>query len=104
MSVTMNFKILTKNHAADLEIRSPPKIDFRADETQESQLKAWELRVYCVFFKKLLRLSENHATFSKIRKLLLTENYRIKLLSTKPLSKFCVFLSEMKFYINLSIV
>ena len=32
----MNFKIITKNHAADSKIRSPQKIDLRADGTHES--------------------------------------------------------------------
>ena len=31
MGVKMNFRIRTKNHAADSKIRSPHKIDFRAD-------------------------------------------------------------------------
>ena len=41
----MNFRIITKNHAADSKIRPPPrKIDFRADGTHESHPTAWELR------------------------------------------------------------
>ena len=43
MSVKMNFRIMTKNHAADSEIRSPQKIDLRADGTHESHPTAWEL-------------------------------------------------------------
>ena len=39
----MNLRIITKNHAADSEIDSPLKIDFRADETHESIPTAWEL-------------------------------------------------------------
>ena len=48
MCVKINFRIITKNHAADSKIRSPQKIDFRADETHESQPTAWELRIYIV--------------------------------------------------------
>ena len=44
MSVKMNFRMITKNHAADSKIRSPEKIDFRADGTHESHPTAWELR------------------------------------------------------------
>ena len=43
MSVKMNSRIITKNHAADLDIRSPEKINFRADGTHESHPTAWEL-------------------------------------------------------------
>ena len=43
MGVKMNFRIITKNHASDSKIRSPHKIDFRADGTQESHPTAWEL-------------------------------------------------------------
>ena len=39
----MNFRIVTKNHAADSKIVSPKKIDFRADLTYESHPTAWEL-------------------------------------------------------------
>ena len=41
--VKMNFRIITKNHAADSEIRSPQKIDFRDDGTHKSHPTAWEL-------------------------------------------------------------
>ena len=36
MGVKINFRLKTKNHAADSKIGSPRKIDFRADGTQES--------------------------------------------------------------------
>ena len=39
----MNFRMITKNHAANSKIGSPKKIDFRTDGTQESQPTAWEL-------------------------------------------------------------
>ena len=39
----MNYRITTKNHAADSKIGFPQKIDFRADETHESHPTAWEL-------------------------------------------------------------
>ena len=41
----MNLRIITKNHAVDLKIGSPLKIDFRADLTHESIPTAWELRL-----------------------------------------------------------
>ena len=41
----MNFRIITKNHVAASKI-GPPKIDFRADGTQEFHPTAWELRIY----------------------------------------------------------
>ena len=43
MDVTMNFRIITKNPAADSQIGSSLKIDFRADWTHESIPTAWEL-------------------------------------------------------------
>ena len=43
MGVKMNLRLITKNHAANSEIGSPHKIDFRADETHESHPKACEL-------------------------------------------------------------
>ena len=43
MSVTMNFRIITKNYATDSKIRSTQKIGFRADGTHESHPTAWEL-------------------------------------------------------------
>ena len=39
----MNLRIITKNHAADLKIGSPLKIDFRANWTHEFIPTAWEL-------------------------------------------------------------
>ena len=39
----MNFRILTKNHAADSEIGSSRKINFRAHGTHKSHQTAWEL-------------------------------------------------------------
>ena len=36
MGVKINFRMRTKNHATDLKIRCPQKIDFRADGTHES--------------------------------------------------------------------
>ena len=50
MGVKMNFRIITKNHAADQKIRNRPKIDFRADGTHEFQPTAWELNVFVSFF------------------------------------------------------
>ena len=61
MGVKMNLRITTKNHAADSKIRSPQKIDFRADGAQESHPTAWELKI-----KKRKKLSN----FSKKSKLL----------------------------------
>ena len=43
MTVKINFRIIKKNHAADSKIGSSPKIDFRADRTQEFHPTAWEL-------------------------------------------------------------
>ena len=40
----MNWRIITKNHAADSKIGSPLKIDFRADWTHESNPTARELK------------------------------------------------------------
>ena len=40
----MNFKVITKTLAADSKIGSPPKIDFRADWTDESNPTACELK------------------------------------------------------------
>ena len=42
MDVKMNLRIIMKNHAADSKIRSPLKIDFKADLTHESKPSAWE--------------------------------------------------------------
>ena len=42
MGVKMNFRIITKNRAADSKIGSPEKIDFRAVATHESHPTAWE--------------------------------------------------------------
>ena len=47
----MNFRIITKNHAADSKIRSAQKIDFRADGTHESNSTAWELKI--AFFNEV---------------------------------------------------
>ena len=44
MSVKINCRIITKNHAADSKIGSSPKVDFRADGTHESHPIAWELK------------------------------------------------------------
>ena len=43
MEVELNFRIITKNHAADSKIGSPYKFDFRADGTHKSHPIAWEL-------------------------------------------------------------
>ena len=40
----MNLRIITENHAADSKMRSPLKIDFTADWTDESIPTAWELK------------------------------------------------------------
>ena len=44
MDVKLNLRIITKNHAADSEIDSTLKIDFRADWTHESNPTAWGLK------------------------------------------------------------
>ena len=46
MDVKMNLRIVTKNYAADSKIRSPLKIDFRADWTHESIPTAWDLDIH----------------------------------------------------------
>ena len=43
MDVKMNFRVITKNHAADSKIESSHKINFRAVGTQESYPTTWEL-------------------------------------------------------------
>ena len=43
MDVKLNFRIITKNHAADLKIGFAQKIDFRAVGAHESHPTAWEL-------------------------------------------------------------
>ena len=45
MVVKMNFRIITKNHAADSKIESTHKIDFRADGIHESHPTAWVLNL-----------------------------------------------------------
>ena len=45
MGVKMNFRIITKNHAADSKIGSPQKIDSKAVMTKESNPTAWELNL-----------------------------------------------------------
>ena len=49
IGVKMNFRILTKNHAADSKIGLPQKMDFRAARTHESNSTAWELNAKCFF-------------------------------------------------------
>ena len=50
MGVKMTFRIIILNQAADSKKRSPQKIDFRADETHESQTTALELMsIWCPF-------------------------------------------------------
>ena len=46
----MNWRIITKNHAADSKIGSPLKIDFRADWTHEYIPTAWDLILAKKFF------------------------------------------------------
>ena len=46
MGLKMNFRIITKNHAADSKIRSPQKIDFSGDGTHESHPTAWKLNFF----------------------------------------------------------
>ena len=41
----INFRIITKNNAADSKIGSPLQIDLRADWTHESIPTAWELKL-----------------------------------------------------------
>ena len=43
MGVKMNFRIITKNHEDDSKIGFSPKIDFRADGSQESHPTTWVL-------------------------------------------------------------
>ena len=43
MGVKVNFRIISKNHAADSKKGSPKKIDFRDEGTQESYPTTWEL-------------------------------------------------------------
>ena len=43
MGIKINFRIITKNHAADFKIRFPKKIVFRDFATHESHPTAWEL-------------------------------------------------------------
>ena len=62
MAVRMNFRIITKNHAADSKIGSPPKIDFRADETHESHPTAWELTPSC----RSSKFGLNHYKFQDV--------------------------------------
>ena len=45
MGYLMNLRIRTKNHETDSKIGSTPKIDFRADWTQKSHPRGWELNV-----------------------------------------------------------
>ena len=52
MNVKMNFRIITKNHAADSKIGSSLEIDLRADWTHESNLTAWELTLRAFKAKK----------------------------------------------------
>ena len=55
IDVKMNFRIITKNHAADSEIGCLLKIDFRAVWTHESNPTAWELtkiRFLWLFFQR----------------------------------------------------
>ena len=40
----MNFRITRNNHAAGLKIGFPPKVNFRAEETHESNPTARELK------------------------------------------------------------
>ena len=42
MSVKMDIRIITNNHAAESKIGSSQKINFRADQTHESHPTAWE--------------------------------------------------------------
>ena len=44
MGIKKNFRIITKNHAADSEKGFPQKIDFRDDGTHKSHPRAWELK------------------------------------------------------------
>ena len=57
----MNFRIITKNHAADSKIRSPKKMDFRADEIHESHPTAWELKLFSIiiFILKICSFFQN---------------------------------------------
>ena len=52
----MNFRIITKNHAADAKIRFPQKIDFRADGTHEYHPTTWELTTLGV--KEIIKIQK----------------------------------------------
>ena len=56
-TLKIDFRIITKNHAADSKIGSGRKIDFRADRTHESHPTAWEL-------KTVKRLFDDHILMS----------------------------------------
>ena len=57
----MNFRIITKNHAADSKITFHSKIDFRADGTHESHPTACELMVHLL--GELLCFSKTNTDF-----------------------------------------
>ena len=50
MDVKLSLRIITRNHAAHLKLRSPQQIDFRADWTHESNATAWELMKRVFFY------------------------------------------------------
>ena len=53
----MNFRIITKNHAAESKTGSARKIDFRADRTHESHPIAWELKTVKSLFDDHILMS-----------------------------------------------
>ena len=48
MGVKINFRIMTKNHAADSKIGYTRKGDFRAAETHGSHPTAWGYEFLCL--------------------------------------------------------
>ena len=48
MGVKIDFRIITKNHAADSKIGCARKMDFRAAETHGSHPTAWGYEFICL--------------------------------------------------------
>ena len=61
----MNFRIITKNHAADSKIGFSQKIDFRADGTHEPNPTAWELIINLQHRWAYFRLCQCHVLGSR---------------------------------------
>ena len=62
----MNFRVITKNHAADSKNKVPPKIDFRADRTHESHPTVWELSVTSTLTLVFTRTNPMHTKLFKV--------------------------------------